>query len=175
MNKNNKAFTLVELLVVVLIIGILAAIAVPQYQLAVKKSAAVKIMPLLSSMVKEQDVYYLAHGEYADEANKLDLYPSCSKTNTPNYYQCGRDFLVDIEKDKVLASYCPGYNYDFDDCKAHREFQLGIAATFSNSIKPAPNTITCWIPKEAVGNGEQVCKNLGKQNTKNNAIFYTIN
>ncbi len=70
---KNAGFMLIELLVVVLIIGILAAVAVPQYEKAVMKSRMNSIFPLLKSIKDAQEVYYLANGEYTGDLTKLDV------------------------------------------------------------------------------------------------------
>ena len=91
---KNRAFTLVELLVVVLIIGILAAIAVPQYQKAVMKANLHKGIPLVESLYQAQQAYYLANGDFATDIDDLDLTipkdESCKKTQTTatSYYSC---------------------------------------------------------------------------------------
>ena len=74
--KNNKAFTLIELLVVVLIIGILAAVALPQYQKAVAKSRFVQLQIAGDALIKSQEVYRLANGEYATTLDMLDVLPN---------------------------------------------------------------------------------------------------
>ena len=70
---NKKGFTLIEMLVVVLIIGILAAIAVPKYQKAVLKSRATEAMTMLKAIGEAQEVYYLAHGHYTTDLTDLDI------------------------------------------------------------------------------------------------------
>ncbi len=69
----KKGFTLVELLVVVLIIGILSAIALPQYQKSVYKARATEMQMMVRALNTAQEAYYLANGEYADSFDKLDI------------------------------------------------------------------------------------------------------
>ena len=68
-----KGFTLIELLVVVLIIGILSAVALPQYTKAVEKSRAAEAMVILNSIANANKVYQMANGAYADHIDDLDI------------------------------------------------------------------------------------------------------
>ena len=63
MKKNNQGFTLIEMLVVVLIIGILAGIALPQYNKAVEKSRAAEAQIILKDMFNAQQECILRMGD----------------------------------------------------------------------------------------------------------------
>ena len=75
----NQGFTLLEVLVVVIIIAVLAAIAVPQYQHAVLKSRFSTVMPMAKSVADAQEVYYLSNGQYATHKSALDVTPVSGK------------------------------------------------------------------------------------------------
>ena len=68
-----SGFTLIELLVVVLIIGILSAIALPQYQKAVARSRYQQLVIVGSALYQAVERYYIANGEYPTDWRDLDI------------------------------------------------------------------------------------------------------
>ena len=72
-NNKKKGFTLIELLVAVLIIGVLAAIALPSYMRSVERSRATGPMTNLGSIAKAQNRQRLATMHYTDNVGNLDI------------------------------------------------------------------------------------------------------
>lgn len=85
----KKGFTLIELLVVVLIIGILSAIALPQYTTAVEKARATEAVTLMGSLRYAAERYRLQTGEFpGTQLDVLDIeLPNVSgnKSSTKNF------------------------------------------------------------------------------------------
>src|SRR3954469_7304480 len=62
MNKQPKAFTLVEILIVVVILGILAAIVVPQFASATSDAQKSAMADQVAKMRRVLTVYYVRNG-----------------------------------------------------------------------------------------------------------------
>ncbi len=71
----KRGFTLIELLIVVLIIAILAAIALPYYRKAAERARMAEAVTILRDIASANQRYYLATGQYARKGDieKLDI------------------------------------------------------------------------------------------------------
>ena len=63
--KNRKGFTLIELLIVVVIIGILAAIAIPKFANTKEKAVVASMKSDLRNLVTSQEAFFSDNQDYA--------------------------------------------------------------------------------------------------------------
>lgn len=93
---NKKGFTLIELLVVVLIIGVLSAVALPQYTTAIEKSRATEALTLSGAVRYAAERYYLQKDVWPTNENlkKLDIELPKNASCTSTYG--GKNFCISV-------------------------------------------------------------------------------
>ncbi len=69
--KKSKGFTLVELMVVLVIIGILATMAIPKFFGATDKTKATECKPVLKEIYTLQEAYSMENSGYAANATAI--------------------------------------------------------------------------------------------------------
>lgn len=70
---RQRGFTLIELLIVIVIIAILAAIAIPSYRHYVVKAHRTDARRALLELAGKQERYFYSHNTYADSLDKLSV------------------------------------------------------------------------------------------------------
>lgn len=124
--RKSRGFSLVELMTVVLIIGVLAAIAMPQYDEYVLKGRLSEGMSLLSELQIRQEQYYQDNRTYMNgmaprAAGTVFTATSCVTANSGQTYVCTAD--------------APGISYRYTVTEA------GAKTT----RKPDTSTVNCWL------------------------------
>ena len=72
-NTKKSGFSLVELTIVVVILGVLATFAVPRFMSSVERTKAAEAYSYLSEMESAQSRYNAENGKYANSTRKLDI------------------------------------------------------------------------------------------------------
>ena len=175
---TNKAFTLVELLVVILIIGILAAIAVPQYQYAVLKSKYHTLMNMAKAVKNAQEVYFLQNGKYAEHLSELDI-SVASEANIAirDIKQSNGSFApmetASINNGEILIATIPTQALSFlrknNDSYMDYNLRLDKAAIWEEK------NALCVAWEKSGDMGKKLCKDLSKfpETCKTSGIRYT--
>jgi len=83
MLRNRKGFTLIELLIVVVIIGILAAIAIPKFANTKSKAYITAMKSDLRNLVTAEEAFFSDSSKYTSTISNLKFQNSTG-TNAPN-------------------------------------------------------------------------------------------
>jgi type II secretion system protein G len=73
MLRPRQGFTLIELLIVVVVIGILAAIAIPKFQNTKGKANAASLKSDLRNLATAQEAYFYENGSYTTNTASLNI------------------------------------------------------------------------------------------------------
>lgn len=118
--KDIKGFTLVEIMVVIVIMGILAAVAVPKLFGSVARAKAAEIAPAAGTYQKLQDLYLAEKGYIGAWSHIGYIAPGSGKTN--NFTYCGGEITEDIEASSFGEISKVGWqatnNVGLNDCSA---------------------------------------------------------
>jgi prepilin-type N-terminal cleavage/methylation domain-containing protein len=118
--KPKRGFTLIELLVAVLIIGILAAIALPQYQKAVSISKNAEIITNVGTLEKALQVAAMQLGKPVTDLASLDVgfinatsiecVPGGGTSFKKAYLVQDNCYFVSTHPDPFFTNHVIGYN-----------------------------------------------------------------
>ena len=72
-SKRKRGFTLVEILIVLVILAILTAVAIPTYKKVINRSRVSDGMHVLDMLAEAQEKYFIEHGHYASGLSLLNV------------------------------------------------------------------------------------------------------
>ena len=133
--KQQKGFTLIEVLIVVVILGIIAAIAIPSYTSFMNKTRRVDAITILSELAGEQQRFLSENNRYA--TSSVDL----GYTANPVLSEEGH-YTVSFEN-PTATSYILTATPVADGAQAN-DTECGAFTLNSGGVKGSNNGADCW-------------------------------
>jgi len=126
--KNIKGFTLIELMIVVAIIGILAAIAVPQFAQYRSKAFNSSALADLRNISTGEEAYYVDNQTYVDLPAIVGF--SASLANLPGV-RLSKNICAKVSNASVVD-----YNLQTENLNGNQSYQTSQSGNLSKTSKP---------------------------------------
>jgi type IV pilus assembly protein PilE len=143
--QKRRGFTLIEVLIVIGIISILAAIALPSYNNYIRRGKLAEATSQLSSMRVKMEQYFQDNRSYVGACANGTVAPLPSGDNAKYFtYSCppasltATTYLIDAVGN--AAQGMAGFEYTID--------QNNTKATVSTPWPSAPSNPGCWIIRQ---------------------------
>lgn len=131
LTASRPGFTLIEILIVLSIIGILLGLAVPQYQMSVKRAREAVLKENLFIMRKMIDQYYQDKHRYPPSLQSL-VEENYLKTIPIDPITGSSETWVEVRQMPPVDEYIPGENLGIVDVKSGSEAKA-LDGTFYNT------------------------------------------
>lgn len=139
MNKN-KGFTLIELMIVVAIVGIIAAIAYPSYQDHVRKTHRSLAQADLMELAQWMERQYAGNFSYLDNSDAVRALPFTQSPRTGTAFYDLSVVKGSVKKNAYTLQAVPRTNQQKDKCGTLFLDQAGLR----NAQKDKVTVPDCW-------------------------------
>ena len=178
-NKNKRAFTLTELLIVVIVIGVLSAVTLPKFNRVIENRKVTEAEEMMSAVRTEQERRCAMDKNYTLKFDNLADVISSSDTKNYKYSLQAEGISAKSNKGnytlKMLSYQDGSFCCTGDDCaKLNKNYPSCDGLTFPSSgcggtdgtAELTPDPITPAECTDGQTRGSQVCNSCGTQTTQ---------
>jgi prepilin-type N-terminal cleavage/methylation domain-containing protein len=147
---KKKGFTLLEIMIVIIIVGVLAALALPRMSIAIERARLAEGIAMAGSMRRLQHYYYHEHGKYVgpqpEECSQVANYPELgwAYSHSDHFYNIRTCSFSNYHGSPLLGELYRRPNPDYNYHLHIREDKIRCSALDTTICKKLGMKVDTW-------------------------------